>query len=121
MVLLAPPAAARRFIEQNLVQALGELRIELIQQLEIVVIVGGTCLFEFGEKTLIGLKDNLPIAPVGNPGNKVFLFPIKHLLHEGRKHLLPFTDDDIVNPWKSPEMLETHLAAEIRAPEHDSA
>ena len=68
MVLLAPPAAARGFIEQDLIQALCELRIKLIQQLEIVVIVGGACLFEFGEKTLIGLKDNLPVAPIGNPG-----------------------------------------------------
>src|SRR5439155_12460300 len=120
MVLLAPPAAARGFIEQNLIQALRELRIELIQQLEIVVVVGGTCLFEVGEKTLIGLKDNLPVAPVGHPGNEALLITVKHLLHESRKHLLPFADDDIVNPWESPEMLETHLAVEIRAPEHDS-
>ena len=120
MVLLAPPAAARRFIEQDLIQALRELRIELIQQLEIVVVVGRTCLFEFGEKTLIGLKDNLPVAPIGNPGNEAPLFTIKHLLHEGRKHVLPFPNDDIVNPGKSPEMFETHFAVEIRAPEHNS-
>src|SRR2546427_12762694 len=52
VVLLAPPAPARRLVEQDAVEALGPLRVQLIEQLEVVIVVGRAGLVEFGEEVL---------------------------------------------------------------------
>ena len=50
MVLLAPPAPARRLVKQDLVDALCRLRVELPQQVEVVVIIRRTGPLEVGEQ-----------------------------------------------------------------------
>ena len=119
MVLLAPPAPARRLVKQDLVDALCRLRVELPQQVEVVVIIRRTGPLEVGEQRLVRCEDDLSPASVGHAGPEPVLLSIQHLLCQTRKDVLALPDHHIINPGEGAEMLESHLAVIVRAAKDD--
>ena len=120
VVFLAPPAPARALVQEDAVEALRALRVHLIQQLEVIVVVGRAGLLEFGEEVRARLEPDCVVLAIGHAGRRLFLLlAVQELSHQRRERHFPFAHHDIVDPGPGAQVLQPHLAVVVGPPEHD--